>query len=134
MDAPLEESNPNVLLAAEPSLMRAVIREILGVHGYRVVMEGCGFSPRVIGHSFPGTIHLLMADMDFDGVGSGPRLAANLAYLRPHMHSLYYAVDSGTVSLLRNPGTSEEVRAEFTPGILLEWVSDLISSPSLQAS
>lgn len=110
----------NVLLAADESFVRSLFLEIMITHGHHVVMEGCGFTAVVIGHAYPGPIHLLLADIDHGGKNKGPILAENLAYLRPRMQSVFFSVSSGTLYLVQFPGTQDEVKIPFTPGGFLE--------------
>jgi hypothetical protein len=113
----------NVLLASDPCLIRSVFLEILRTHGHHVVMEGCGMTSLVIGHSFPGPIHLMVADLDYGGQGKGPWLAENLSYLRPQMQSLFFTVSSGTLWLIGGSPSPDDARIPFTPGAFLELVT-----------
>ena len=111
----------NVLLAVEPSLIRSMFVEILRTHGHHVVMEGCGLTSLLIGHSFPGPIHFLIADQNHGGQGKGPWLAENLFYLRPQMQSLFFSFSSGTLWLRAGGQASPaDARIPFTPGAFLE--------------
>ncbi|MDB5103673.1 MAG: hypothetical protein JWP91_1362 [Fibrobacteres bacterium] len=118
-------------MASDISLVGSVIQEILNDHGYRVLRAGeCGVSSVVIGHSFPGPIHLLVADLDHGGPGKGRDLAENLAFLRPHMQAVFFQAQSPTLWLVRSPDAFDEERVQFAPGTLLQWVTGILSEGS----
>ncbi|MDQ3000819.1 MAG: hypothetical protein M3Y08_06120 [Fibrobacterota bacterium] len=117
-----------IMLASPDSLVRSLLVEILETHGYKVLSEGPGgLSAVIMGHSYPGTIHVMIANMDYHGRGKGPALAENLAHLRPRMDVIFFSEVAETLWLIRDPGTDTEVRIPFSPGAMLEWVAGLRS-------
>jgi DNA-binding NarL/FixJ family response regulator len=118
-----------ILLAAPDGLVRSLMADILETHGYKVLNEATdGLSAVVMGQSYPGAIHLLIASMDYRGRGKGPDLAENLAHLRPRMEAVYFSEVEEELWLIRGPGTDAEIRIPFSPGVLLEWIAGIQSS------
>ena len=120
-----------VMLAAPDSLIRSVMVEILETHGYKVLNEGPGdLSAAVLGQSYPGAIHILIASMVYRGRAKGPALAQNPAHLRPRMDAIYFSEAGEELWLIRGPGTAVEIRIPFSPGDMLEWIAGVQSSAS----
>ena len=119
---------PNtVLIAAGPSLVRSLIQEILAVHGYHVLSgNDRGISP-VEGHSFRDPIPLLICDADYGGDGREPRMAENLAYLRPALQVFYFKAEAGRLWLVEGRTAIGGSRVEFSPGALLQWAALAVS-------
>jgi hypothetical protein len=118
-------SHSTILLAAKTGWARSLFRRILESHGYEVLMDGCGFTPLVIGHSFPGTLDLLLAESDYNGEGSGKALADNLGVLRPIMPSLYFTVSEGRILMGTEP--QAPFTKEFSPAGFLKAVAELVT-------
>jgi hypothetical protein len=114
-----------ILLAAKTDWVRPLFRRILESHGYDVLMDGCGFTPLVIGHAFPGTLDLLLAEADYKGEGSGKALADNLGVLRPIMPSLYFVVREGRILLGKEPEAG--FTKEFSPASFLKEVAESVT-------
>jgi two-component system cell cycle sensor histidine kinase/response regulator CckA len=97
-----------LLVEDEPSL-RAIAREILEEHGYRVI-EATGPKKAIeIALSYPETIHLLVTDVVMPGM-NGRILAETLVAARPTLRVLYMS------------GYTEDVIAHsgvLAPGVLL---------------
>lgn len=111
-----------ILLAAKTGWVRSLLRQILVAHGYAVLMDQCGLSPLVIGHSFPGTLDLLIVEADYKGEGSGKALADNLGVLRPIMPCLFFEVREGRILM----GTDPEAGfpKEFSPASFLKEIAE----------
>ena len=116
----------NILLAGRSKWAADVFREVLAAHGCRVIEPGCGFTPLVIGHSFPGEIDLLIVEVDYEEPDKGETLAANLRVLRPRMRALYFTVEYGTILVGSESDLSDA--KEFTPAGLLKEVPALFDS------
>jgi hypothetical protein len=112
-----------ILLAAKTGWVSDLFRQMLAFHGFKVLVEQCGFTPLVIGHAFPGMIDLLLAEIDYKGAGSGKALAGNLGNLRPLMPCLYFAVRGGRIMMGTDPESVFE--NEFSPASFLKEVTEL---------
>jgi hypothetical protein len=117
------DAQSTILLAAKPGWVSGIFREILAAHGFKVLLEQCGFTPVVIGHAFPGTIDLLLAEVDYKGAGSGKALAENLGALRPLMQCLFFEVRNGRILMGTDPESGFE--NEFSPASFLKEVTEL---------
>jgi len=104
-----------ILLVEDEGSLRAIAREILEEHGYRVI-EAAGPNEAIeIAHSHPEPIHLLVTDVVMPGM-NGRALAESLVAARPELRVLYMSgytddviahsgvLESGTL-LLEKPFT-----------------------------
>lgn len=124
----MDATSPTVLLAAEYSLVRAILLEILETHGYTVLTERCGLSATVIGHSYRHPIHLLVADGKERDNGRGHAIADNLSVLRPRMQAVYFEVEGGMLWLAPiagYPGARDKI--PFTPAAFLNTLDQALS-------
>jgi PAS domain S-box-containing protein len=105
-----------ILLVEDEGSLRAIAREILEEHGYRVI-EATGPNEAIeIAHHHPEPIHLLVTDVVMPGM-NGRALAESLVAARPELRVLYMSgytddiiahsgvLESGTL-LLEKPFTS----------------------------
>jgi two-component system, cell cycle sensor histidine kinase and response regulator CckA len=77
-----------ILLVEDEGALRAIAREILEEHGYRVI-EAAGPNEAIeIAHRHPGPIHLLVTDVVMPGM-NGRALAESLVAARPELRVLY---------------------------------------------
>jgi CheY-like chemotaxis protein len=112
-----------VLLVEDADRVRAVVREILEMHGYSVIEGRRGAEALTLSARHPGPIHLLLTDVVMPEM-SGRELAERLLPTRPAMRVLYMSgytddaivrhgvVDAG-MALITKP---------FTPDALVETV------------
>jgi hypothetical protein len=114
---------PTVLLAANSEWAAEVFTQVLANHGCRILQAGCGFTPLVIGHSFPGEIDLLIVEIDYGEPVKGKGLAENLHVLRRQMRTLFFTAEGGTIRVGYDPGLSDGW--EFTPAGILKEVPEL---------
>jgi PAS domain S-box-containing protein len=77
-----------ILLVEDEGSLRAIAREILEEHGYRVI-EAAGANEAIeIAHRHPEPIHLLVTDVVMPGM-NGRALAESLVAARPELRVLY---------------------------------------------
>jgi CheY-like chemotaxis protein len=77
-----------ILVVEDEAKVRAAMREILRLAGYRVLDAGSGEEARRASERYAGPIHLLLSDMVMSGM-SGPQVARQLPGTRPAMKVLY---------------------------------------------
>jgi PAS domain S-box-containing protein len=105
-----------ILLVEDEGSLRAVAREILEEHGYRVIEAADAHEAIEIAQRHPGPIHLLVTDVVMPGM-NGRVLAESLVAARPELGVLYMSgytddviahsgvLESGTL-LLEKPFTT----------------------------
>jgi PAS domain S-box-containing protein len=89
----IDESSPQrgtetILLVEDEELLRAVVRESLEEHGYRVLEARNSAEALSISNSFSDAIHLLLTDVIMPGM-TGLALAARLSSERPQIRVIY---------------------------------------------
>ena len=84
----LAEGWETILLVEDEASLRAITREILEEHGYRVVEAAGGNEAVEIGHRHPDPIHLLLTDVVMPGM-NGRQVADALVAARPAIKVLY---------------------------------------------
>jgi PAS domain S-box-containing protein len=77
-----------ILLVEDEASLRAITREILEGHGYRVLEAAGGDEAVEIGHRHPDPIHLLVTDVVMPGM-NGRQVADLLVAERPSLRVLY---------------------------------------------
>jgi signal transduction histidine kinase/CheY-like chemotaxis protein len=77
-----------ILLVEDEDSVRELTREVLEVHGYRVIEAGDGVEALRAAAAFEGTIHLLVTDVVMPRMGGG-ELAEKLAAMRPGVRVLF---------------------------------------------
>jgi CheY-like chemotaxis protein len=77
-----------ILLVEDAQRVRAVVREILDMHGYEVLEARHGAEALKISARHPGPIHLMVTDVVMPEM-SGRELAERLKPLRPGLRVLY---------------------------------------------
>jgi two-component system cell cycle sensor histidine kinase/response regulator CckA len=123
-----------ILLVDDEEQVLALGRRVLERVGYTVVTATDAQSAIQLANRFPGTIHLLLADMVLPG-SSGRELAAELAIHRPAIKVLYI---SGTVDdaigrhQVLAPGT-EFLQKPFSLDHLVRKVRQVLDSPAVRA-
>jgi DNA-binding response OmpR family regulator len=103
-------------LVEDEGSLRAITREILEDHGYRVIEAGGAHEAIEIARRHPEPIHLLVTDVVMPGM-NGRALAESLVAVRPELRVLYVSgytddiivhsgvLESGTL-LLTKPFTT----------------------------
>jgi two-component system, cell cycle sensor histidine kinase and response regulator CckA len=77
-----------ILLVEDEASLRALTREILEGHGYRVIEATSGSEALTVAQGHPEPIHLLLTDVVMPGI-NGRALAEALAPARPGLRVLY---------------------------------------------
>jgi CheY-like chemotaxis protein len=119
-----------ILLVEDAERVRAVVREILEMHGYEVIEARHGAEALMLEAGHEGPIHLLITDVVMPEM-SGRELAQRLVPLRPEMNVLYisgytddaivrHGVLEAGVALLPKP---------FTPDALAAKVREILDTP-----
>jgi PAS domain S-box-containing protein len=108
-----------VLLVEDEEAVRTLIREILAMHGYRVIEARSGGEAILASQRHDGPIHMLLTDVVMANM-SGRELADHLRPLRPEMKILYisgYSEDAvlGEATAAR-PGAPGGEYATALPG------------------
>jgi CheY-like chemotaxis protein len=82
------KASETILLVEDEASLRAMTREILEEHGYRVVEAAAGSEAIEIGHRHPDPIHLLVTDVVMPGM-NGRQVADAMLAARPGLRVLY---------------------------------------------
>ncbi|HLP41603.1 MAG TPA: PAS domain S-box protein, partial [Fibrobacteria bacterium] len=129
-----------VLLVEDEEAVRTLIREILAMHGYRVLEARSGGEAILVSQRHDGPLHLLLTDVVMANM-SGQELADHLRPLRPEMKVLYISGHSedtvfGDAGGMK-PGPSADIRGSaaflakpFTPKTLALKVREVLESKS----
>ncbi len=119
-----------ILLVEDAQRVRAVVREILDMHGYEVIearhgVEALGESAR-----HEGPIHLMVTDVVMPEMG-GRELAQRLVPLRPEMKVLYMSgyADDAIVSHGALGAGMAFLAKPFTPDALAAKVREMLDGP-----
>ena len=119
-----------ILLVEDEQRVRAVVREILDMHGYEVIEAPHGAEALTLSARHPGPIHLLLTDVVMPEMG-GCELAQRLAVLRPSMKVLYmsgYTDDAIVRHGVLGAGLAF-LPKPFTPGALAASLRDILDAP-----
>jgi PAS domain S-box-containing protein len=133
MEQPVPEAehdeHQTVLVVDDDQYVRAVARDVLREHGYRVLEAGSGEEADRLAATYTKAIHLLVADVMMPGI-TGPDLLARLRRTRPELPVLFmsgyqllaithhHMLDPDSVLLEKPFATSqllEHVRAALEP-------------------
>jgi PAS domain S-box-containing protein len=124
---PVARGTETVLLAEDEAPVRAVARQTLERHGYRVLEAPSAEAALDVADRYSGPIHLLLTDVIMPGL-SGRDLAVRLATLRPDVRVIYmsgYTDDAITRHGVLEPGFVF-VQKPFTPDALARTVRDVL--------
>jgi CheY-like chemotaxis protein len=124
---PVGRGTETVLLAEDEAPVRAVARQTLERHGYRVLEAPSAEAALDVADRYSGPIHLLLTDVIMPGL-SGRDLAVRLATLRPDVRVIYmsgYTDDAITRHGVLEPGFVF-VQKPFTPDALARTVRDVL--------
>lgn len=117
-----------VLLVEDEAMVRALAREALSGHGYRVLEAANGRQAMQIVKAYQGPLHLLLSDVIMPGM-NGPELAQQIKALWPDMKTLYmsaYADDVLGPRGVVSPGVNF-LQKPFTPAILARKVREMLT-------
>jgi CheY-like chemotaxis protein len=129
---PRETATPSkgwetILLVEDEASLRAITREILEEHGYRVVQAADASEAMGISDRHPEPIHLLVTDVVMPGL-NGRQLADSLLALRPSLSVLFMSGYTDDVIAHRgvlDPGTLF-LSKPFTTQALLRRVREAL--------
>ena len=130
-EAPHPARRETILLVEDAQRVRAVVREILDMHGYEVLEARDGAEALRISASHPGPVHLMVTDVVMPEM-SGRELAQRLDALRPDMKVLYmsgYTDDAIVRHGVLGSGMAFLAKP-FTPDALGAKVRELLDAPS----
>jgi CheY-like chemotaxis protein len=119
-----------ILLVEDAERVRAVVREILEMHGYEVIEARHGAEALMLEAGHEGPIHLLITDVVMPEM-SGRELAQRLVPRRPEMGVLY--ISGYTDDAIVRHGVLEAGMAllpkPFTPDALAAKVREILDTP-----
>jgi CheY-like chemotaxis protein len=129
--AAVKGGTETILIAEDQPEVRAVTRDVLARHGYRVlVADGGQQALEIAGDA--ATIHLLLTDVVMPGM-TGPELAVELRKRRPGIKVLYASGYTGErlgqaeVAIRRS-----FIPKPFTPAALLAKVREVLDSADVE--
>ncbi len=129
VSASLPCGTETVLVVEDEPGVRALARDTLRMRGYSVLEARHGIEALVIGSQYPGTIHLLMADVVMPQM-NGREVAERLLRVRPEVKVLYvsgYTEDAIVHHGVLAPGTNF-LQKPFTPDVLADKVREVLNA------
>jgi PAS domain S-box-containing protein len=131
---PTAARGETLLLVEDARRVRAVLREILEMHGYRVLEARNGPEALRVSAAHPGAIDLLVTDVVMPHM-SGAELAQRLTALRPSLRVLYVSgyADDATVRHGAAGAGRAFLAKPFTPDALAGLVRRLLDAPPAPA-
>ncbi|MGH7731786.1 MAG: PAS domain S-box protein, partial [Candidatus Eiseniibacteriota bacterium] len=123
-----------VLLAEDEPALRAVAREALENHGYRVLEAANGVEALAVAHAHAGPLHLLITDMVMPRMG-GRELAQRLLTVRPATRVLFMSgyTDDAYVRQGASEATSAFLHKPFAIGALARKVREILDAEPAQS-
>ena len=116
-----------VLLVEDEDGVRALIREVLQRHGYRVIDTRNGPEATQACERHEGEIHMLLTDVVLAQI-TGTDLARQLSPMRPRMKVLF--ISGYTEEAIVHQGVLEEgtafLQKPFTPNVLARKVREVL--------
>lgn len=120
-----------ILLVDDEEPLRAVVVDLLGQLGYRMLSAANAHQALAVAQEFSGAIDLLIADVLMDGL-SGPQLAEKLLQTRPNMEVIFISGDTSSSFApegVLKPG-AQLVQKPFTVKILSAKIREVLGSPA----
>ena len=116
-----------VLLAEDEPAVRAVAREALECHGYRVIEAPNGVEALAAARAHDGPLHLLVTDMVMPRMG-GRELAQRLAADRPGLRMLFMSgyTDDASIRQAVSEATTAFIQKPFTMGAFARKVREIL--------
>jgi len=116
-----------VLLVEDEEAVRSLTRRVLARAGYRVLEAGGGRQALEVAAAHAGDIDLLLTDVVMPG-GGGPRLAEEMAQLRPSTRVLFMSGYPGDSIIHHGLPLDVDLLAKpFAPATLLHRVADALA-------
>ena len=131
---PTPTGSETILLVEDEDAVRELAREILEVHGYRLLTARNGIDALSMSARHPGGIDLLLTDVVMPEMG-GRALADRLRAARPGLKVLFmsgYTADAIAHHGVLDPGTILLLKP-FTPEGLARKVREVLSAPATGA-
>jgi PAS domain S-box-containing protein len=113
------EGDKTLLLVEDQDDVRDLIEKMLRNHGYEVLPTGNGAEALALVARYPGTIHLLIADVILPGM-NGRALADALRSSRPEMKVLY--ISGYSEEVIGRPGLLDSHIAYLTKPFSEDWL------------
>jgi PAS domain S-box-containing protein len=117
-----------ILLLEDNSTVRKAAEKVLSDCGYRVLEAANGEEALALAESFPGSVDLLLADVDVPGISSR-EVARRLSITRPILKHLY--TSGYKMANEEDPGTDDSIlffHKPFTGAVLLQRVREILDS------
>jgi CheY-like chemotaxis protein len=128
--SPLLHGAETVLLVEDEDSVRAVAREVLRAHGYRVLEATNGVEALRVAEEHDGPLHLLVSDVIMPEMGGG-ELAHRLLKERPGLRVLFFS--GYTDDAIIRSGVHDRVTAflhkPFSIETLARKVRDVLDAP-----
>jgi PAS domain S-box-containing protein len=113
------DDNATVLVVDDDDDVRAVARDVLREHGYRVLEARTGEEAMALSGAYASTIHLIVSDVILPGM-NGPDLVIRLRRSRPELRALFisgyghraivhHRILDSDAALVEKPFTSEQL-------------------------
>jgi PAS domain S-box-containing protein len=132
--ATTRRGSETILLVEDDDQVRAVARDILGRHGYRVIEARHAGEALLHTERHPGRIHLLLTDVVMPQM-SGPELAKRLVGIRPDMKVL--CMSGYTDDSIVRHGVLESrvayIQKPITPEVLTARVREVLDAVDARA-
>jgi CheY-like chemotaxis protein len=120
-----------ILLVDDEESLRAVVVDLLGQLGYRMLSAASGQEALSVAREYSGNIDLLITDVIMDGL-AGPQLAEKLLQTRPDMEVIFisgYTSNALAPDGILKAGT-QLVHKPFTIKILSAKVREVLGNPA----
>ena len=127
------DGTETLLLVEDDEEVRALVLEILQLHGYMVLGANNVSEAIAISEHHPAPIHLLVTDVVMPGM-SGPALVERLMPARPEMKVLYMSGYTGTALHAELEQSACFLEKPFTSEALAAAVRRALGSPGEGAS
>jgi PAS domain S-box-containing protein len=131
---PTYRGTETILLVEDEGGVRALVKEVLQRHGYRVIETGNGGEALLACEQHPEDIHMLLSDVVLAQM-TGTELARRLTPLRPNMKVLF--ISGYTEEAIIHQGVLEEgtafLQKPFTPNVLARKVRQVLDGESAVA-
>jgi two-component system, cell cycle sensor histidine kinase and response regulator CckA len=116
-----------ILVVDDAEVVVRLVVKILEDANFDVLQANCGETAIKVAAEYPGTIDLLLSDVEMPGM-SGPDLCEALKKSRPNMHVMFMSGYSGEDMLILDYGWAF-IEKPFVPTKLVEMVNVVLHTP-----